>query len=214
MKLWSLVVIPLFAAGLAGTAAMAQNGNDDCKAWSAAIQEREEGPALTATACAKTDTHDALLEIVCFGERVNMRYIHAPDKGADEFGPKRDFLFITNKGRRAVFMTFEGLDGAFTAYLEKDHPLFEMLMAARSLSIEDPTRRLRSQKMTLANSRDAITAVTSRCVAKPPECAPPPCPEPTIQEAAPGADAPAATAPAGGARPRTSGETGPSEDKR
>ena len=154
-----------------------------------------EGPALTATACAKTDTHDALLEVVCFGERVNVRYIHAPDKGADEFGPKRDFLFITNKGRRAVFMTFEGLDGAFTAYLEKDHPLFEMLMAARSLSIEDPTRRLRSQKMTLANSRDAITAVTARCVAKPAEPAPPPCPEPVVK-ATPG------TARAGGYRPR------------
>ena len=114
MSLRSWATHAVMAVLLAAPAAAADDGDGDCKAWTAAVQEREEGPALTATACAKTDTHDAILEIVCFGEEVNIRYIHAPDKGADEFGTKRDFLFITNKGRRAVFMTFEGLDGAFT----------------------------------------------------------------------------------------------------
>ena len=98
MSLRSWATYAVMAVLLTAPMAAADDGDHDCKAWTAAVQEREEGPALTATACAKTDTHDAILEIVCFGEQVNIRYIHAPGKGADEFGPKRDFLFITNKG--------------------------------------------------------------------------------------------------------------------
>ena len=221
MSLRSWATYAVMAVLLAAPAAAADDGDGDCKAWTAAVQEREEGPALTATACAKTDTHDAILEIVCFGEEVNIRYIHAPDKGADEFGPKRDFLFITNKGRRAVFMTFEGLDGAFTAYLDKEHPLFELLMESRTLSVEDPTQRLKSRKITLKDSRGAITSVIETCKPMPARPAPAPCataqPASTsgaAQASAPGAAPANPTAPAGAATPRTSGETGPSGDKR
>lgn len=227
MKVWAFAAIGLSAGVLAGGATMAQGGENDCTAWTAKVQEREEGPALTAMACAKTDTHDAIVEIVCFGEKANIRYIHAPDKGADEFGPKRDFLFITNKGRRSIFMTFEGLDGAFTAYLDKEHPLLALLMESRTLSVEDPTRRLRSQKITLKDSRDAIEAVISRCAVQPTEAAAAPCPEPTAAStekpaprAAGDAQRPASpaagtvTGPADGATPRTSGATGLSGDKR
>ncbi len=224
MSLRSWATYAVIAVLLAAPAAAADDGDGDCKAWTAAVQEREEGPALTATACAKTDTHDAILEIVCFGEEVNIRYIHAPDKGADEFGPKRDFLFITNKGRRAVFMTFEGLDGAFTAYLDKEHPLFELLMESRTLSVEDPTHRLKSRKITLKDSRDAITSVIETCKPMPAQPAPAPCATaPTAQPAltsgaaqasAPGAAPAQPTAPAGDATPRTSGATGPSGDRR
>ena len=217
LRLWACAAV--MAALLTPPRAAADEGDSDCKAWTAAVQEREEGPALTATACAKTDTHDAILEIVCFGEKVNIRDIHAPDKGADEFGPKRDFLFITNKGRRAVFMTFEGLDGAFTAYLDKEHPLFELLMESRTLSVEDPTHRLKSRKITLKDSRDAITSVIETC--KPVPAAPAPAPCATAQPASDAAQAsaprptpPQPTAPAGDATPRTSGATGPSGDKR
>jgi hypothetical protein len=221
MSLRSWATYAVIAVLLAAPAAAADDGDGDCKAWTAAVQEREEGPALTATACAKTDTHDAILEIVYFGEEVNIRYIHAPDKGADEFGPKRDFLFITNKGRRAVFMTFEGLDGAFTAYLDKEHPLFELLMESRTLSVEDPTHRLKSRKITLKDSRDAITSVIETCKPMPAAPAPAPCataqPASTsgaAQTSAPGAAPAQPTAPAGDATPRTSGATGPSGDKR
>ena len=217
LRLWACAAV--MAALLTPPRAAADEGDSDCKAWTAAVQEREEGPALTATACAKTDTHDAILEIVCFGEKVNIRYIHAPDKGADEFGPKRDFLFITNKGRRAVFMTFEGLDGAFTAYLDKEHPLFELLMESRTLSVEDPTHRLKSRKITLKDSRDAITSVIE--TSKPVPAAPAPAPCATAQPASDAAQAsaprptpPQPTAPADDATPRTSGATGPSGDKR
>ena len=217
LRLWACAAV--MAALLTPPRAAADEGDSDCKAWTAAVQEREEGPALTATACAKTDTHDAILEIVCFGEKVNIRYIHAPDKGADEFGPKRDFLFITNKGRRAVFMTFEGLDGAFTAYLAKEQPLFELLMESRTLSVEDPTHWLKSRKITLKDSRDAITSVIETC--KPVPAAPAPAPCATAQPASDAAQAsaprptpPQPTAPAGDATPRTSGATGPSGDKR
>ena len=217
LRLWACAAV--MAALLTPPRAAADEGDSDCKAWTAAVQEREEGPALTATACAKTDTHDAILEIVCFGEKVNIRYIHAPDKGADEFGPKRDFLFITNKGRRADFMTFEGLDGAYTAYLDKEHPLFELLMESRTLSVEDPTHRLKSRKITLKDSRDAITSVIETC--KPVPAAPAPAPCATAQPASDAAQAsaprptpPQPTAPAGDATPRTSGATGPSGDKR
>ena len=217
LRLWACAAV--MAALLTPPRAAADEGDSDCKAWTAAVQEREEGPALTATACAKTDTHDAILEIVCFGEKVNIRYIHAPDKGADEFGPKRDFLFITNKGRRAVFMTFEGLDGAFTAYLDKEHPLFELLMESRTLSVEDPTHRLKSRKITLKDSRDAITSVIETCKPVPAAPAPAPCARAqpasdAAQASAPRPTPPQPTAPAGDATPRTSGATGPSGDKR
>jgi hypothetical protein len=221
MSLRSWATYAVMAVLLTAPMAAADDGDHDCKAWTAAVQEREEGPALTAMACAKTDTHDAILEIVCFGEEVNIRYIHAPDKGADEFGPKRDFLFITNKGRRAVFMTFEGLDGAFTAYLDKEHPLFELLMESRTLSVEDPTHRLKSRKITLKDSRDAITSVIETCKPMPAAPAPEPCataqPASTsgaAQASAPGAAPAQPTAPAGDATPRTSGATGPSGDRR
>ena len=184
------------------------------------MERREEGEALTASVCAKTETHDALLEVLYVGEQVNVRYIHAPGRGAEEFGPKRDFLFITNKARRALFMTFEGLDGAFTAYLDKEHPLFEMLMTGSSLSIEDPTRRVDSRMLRLKGSREAIEKVLAGCtapptlVAEPASCGETPADVDAATPPASPAGAETPTAPGDGARPRTSDGTNPSADKR
>lgn len=116
-------------------------------------------------------------------------------------------------------MTFEGLDGAFTAYLDKEHPLFELLMESRTLSVEDPTQRLKSRKITLKESRDAITSVIATCKPVPARPKPAPCatPQPAsvaAQASAPGPAPAQPTAPAGDATPRTSGATGPSGDKR
>ena len=86
MSLRSWATYAVMAVLLAAPAAAADDGDGDCKAWTAAVQEREEGPALTATACAKTDTHDAILEIVCFGEEVNVRYIPPPTRAPTSSG--------------------------------------------------------------------------------------------------------------------------------
>jgi hypothetical protein len=137
-----------------------------CNTWSAAVVEREEGRALTASVCAPGQDRDSVLEIVCFGEQVNLRYLVVVAGNTDPKVLKQDFIFKTGTSSRRVFMQFEGLDGAFTAYLPASHPLFETMMSGDDLSVAATKERLPEPRFTLKGSRKAISKVVSSCRAR------------------------------------------------
>jgi hypothetical protein len=134
-----------------------------CKSWSAAVVEREEGKAMTASVCAPGADRDSILEVVCFGEQVNLRYLVVVAGNTDPKVLKQDFVVRTDKSSRRLFMQFEGLDGAFTAYLPASHPLFEAMMSGGELSLTATGEKLQAPTFTLKGSRQAIGKVIGGC---------------------------------------------------
>jgi hypothetical protein len=134
-----------------------------CSAWSTAKVEREEGKQWTASVCTRRKDRDASLEIVCFGDKWNIRYLPVL---TDDFAPTdgtRDFVFRTSNGKHPVGLGYEGLDGAFATVLSHRHPLFEMIMSGDELSIVDTKSKVDTQSYTLKSSRQALTKLGMKC---------------------------------------------------
>ncbi len=154
-----LLAISLLAPLGVATAAQASA----CRGWAVAKVEREEGRQWTASVCTPRQTRDALLEIVCSGGDLNIRYqpvLPESRSGADGL---RDFIFEMSSGRRRVALGYEGLDGAFATDLDRRHPLFEMLMRGDRLRIRDTRGAVATHSYTLAGSRKALTKLMAQC---------------------------------------------------
>jgi hypothetical protein len=134
-----------------------------CDRWVASVEQREEGKALTASVCAPGKDRDSVLEIVCHGNKVNIRYLVVINNDAEPKYQKQNFVFRAGNKRRRVFMTYEAMDGAFTAYLPRSHALFEMLMSGDEVDVAATRDKLRAPGFTLTGSRMAISRVISEC---------------------------------------------------
>lgn len=134
-----------------------------CSAWDVAKVEREEGRQWTASVCAKRQDRDAILEIVCYGDKLNIRYQPVLPEGGDPKDGMSDFVFKMSSGERRVALGFEGLDGAFATDLDRRHPLFEMMMGGDQLSIRDTKGKVAAQTYTLTGLRKALTRLMAKC---------------------------------------------------
>lgn len=143
--------------------APAHAAQSSCNAWHVAKVDREEGQRWTASVCAKRKDRDAFLEIVCYGDKLNIRYQPVLPEGGDPKDGMSDFVFKTSSGQRRVALGFEGLDGAFATDLDRRHPLFEMMMSGDRLNIRDSKAKVATQSYTLAGSRKALTTLMRSC---------------------------------------------------
>lgn len=154
-----LLAISLMASFIVATAAEASS----CRGWDVAKVEREEGRQWTASVCTPRRTRDALLEIVCSGGDLNIRYQPVLPESRSGGDGLRDFIFEVSSGRRRVALGYEGLDGAFATDLDRRHPLFEMIMRGDRLRIRDTRGLVATHSYTLAGSRKAITQLIAQC---------------------------------------------------
>lgn len=161
--MWNPLRLPVLATACALLAPAAPALAESCRTWDIAKVEREEGRQWTASVCTPRAQRDALLEIVCSGDNLNIRYQpvlpenHAPPDGM------RDFVFATGGDTRRVALGFEGLDGAFATDLDRRHPLFEEIMSGDRLAIRDPRGKVATHRYTLAGSRKAVTRLLKEC---------------------------------------------------
>ena len=159
------LVLTLLAIGVAlsAFAPLVAAQQPSCARWGVAMVQREEGRQWTASVCTPRKTRDALLEIVCAGGDLNIRYQPVLRDGTDPADGMRDFDFAMSSGTRRVALGFEGLDGAFATDLDRRHPLFEMLMSGDRLRIRDTRGAVATHSYTLAGSRKALTKLMAQC---------------------------------------------------
>lgn len=151
------------AALIAIVTAIPATAQQSCDAWQMARVQREEGRAWTASVCAPRKDRDAHLEIVCFGEKINIRYMPVLPDGADPLDTRWTFTLATSTGSHSLPMTFEAMDGAFTAYLDTAHPVFETIMSGAELTLREARGRVPETIYTLRGSRAAVSRLIGQC---------------------------------------------------
>ncbi|KUO61630.1 MAG: hypothetical protein APF80_11085 [Alphaproteobacteria bacterium BRH_c36] len=152
----TLLIAVLAAALSAAAPAIAR----DCTTWNAALEELEEGRALVASVCAKDDERTIVM-IRCFPPGLNVRYMPATENEFANF--QRHLILETDEAERPVFVTYEGLDGAFSAYLPVGHTEVEMLKTGKTVTIRDPQEKAPSHAFSLGGSRQAIETLEKSC---------------------------------------------------
>lgn len=133
----------------------------DCGAWDASMQELEEGRALVASVCTNDDGGRSYLEVRCFQSGLNVRFVPFVEGGFSGFS--RDLMFETDAAKRPVFVSYEGLDGAFAAYLPLGHTAVEMMKSGKTVTVSDPQGKVPSRNFALGNSRQAIEKLEKSC---------------------------------------------------
>lgn len=133
-----------------------------CQRWAFAVSQEEEGPTPNAGACARDDGGQTHLDIRCSGRDINIRY--TPRVDGDFSNQQRVFVFETEVSSVRLDMAYEGMDGAFTAYLGSRHRIFEMLMSGDGLNVYlDRQRGVPERRFGLSGSRAAISRVLRAC---------------------------------------------------
>lgn len=137
--------------------------NQSCDRWTAAVEQREEGKALTASVCAPGKDRDSVLEIVCHGREVNIRYLVVIKNDAEPKFSKQPIEFKVDGDVGEVSMVYEAMDGAFAGYFPTTSPLLTLLMSGKLVAVSATRERLRVPVFTLKGSRKAISRVISKC---------------------------------------------------
>jgi hypothetical protein len=158
--------VPALALAIAMLAfaftAMAPSRAEACERWTFGATQEEEGRTLAASACAFDDRGRTFLELRCFGRQISVRY--TPRTERDFNNQTLRFVFETDETSERLDMAYEGLDGAFAAYLRPSHPVFEALMAGQGLNIYvDRSNVVPERRFRLSGSRAAISRLLNGC---------------------------------------------------
>jgi len=183
---WASVIrhalVVLVAVTASSVPAMAAPG---CATWEVARQQREEGPMWTASICAAAEprpfeqssnynldkgatiprgmARPALLELVCFGRDLNLRFSPVIANDADYANARMAFKVTADGAQHRLRLDFEGMDGAFTTRLPFHHPLFEAMMRGNRVKIAETRAQIAPVSFSLAGSRRAITRLIDQC---------------------------------------------------
>lgn len=145
-----------------------QAGASTCDAWTAALEEDEGGPRMTAAVCAGANPDDqARFAVQCALEgEVYLRYLPA---SAINYPPDGDEGFTTTL-KIAVDgkdhenkANFEGMDGAMAFATRIDAPLVDALKAGAKMSIGDRTGKVPVATFTLKGAANALKTLTDTC---------------------------------------------------
>lgn len=153
----AILVTLVVSAGLSVGMASAKS----CGEWTATMQELEEGRALVASVCSSDDGGLSYLEARCFPPGLNIRYVPRDEADYNDF--KGDLTFETSENQRPVFVTYEGLDGAFAAYLPFGHPAIEMMKSGKSITIGTEGGGVPVRSFELGGSRQALEKLEKSC---------------------------------------------------
>lgn len=125
------------------------------------MQELEEGRAMVASVCSDDDGGLSYLEARCFPPGLNIRFVPRDDGDYNNF--KGDLIFETEQYHRLVFVTYEGLDGAFAAYLPFGHPAIEMMKGGKSIIVSAEGGTVPARSFKLGGTRQALEKLEKSC---------------------------------------------------
>lgn len=137
----------------------------ECDQWSAAMQEDEGGPVMTAAICAPKSASQPLL-VTCGDDALAFRWL--PDM-PDTFPPGGNMEYkarlTLNIDGKAVSLEagYEAMDGAMAFYPRRNDPLIALLKHGNSLEISDPKKVLPTVTFTLKKARQALEKVEKSC---------------------------------------------------
>jgi len=160
MKKGILVVALLAIGAMQVPAAPAAAAASECSRWTAAAEEDEGGPALTARVCASGS--DAALVLQC-GNEPYFRY--DPGPGAPEIaeGSRVELVFKTETASVRAKLDYQAMDGSLGLDLTRDAPLLKLFRAGHTVSVSDAAGRLPPHEFTLAGASAAIAKVIAGC---------------------------------------------------
>ena len=141
-----------------------------CDRWSAAMQEDEGGPVMTAQVCARASasTTDAehLLLVQCGGDALAIRFLpFAPDGyppgGDEEF--ETNMQFSLDGARFTEAARYEAMDGAMAMETRIGGPLAEALKTGKQVTLSDAGGKVPAATFPLAGSRAALEKLVASC---------------------------------------------------
>lgn len=142
-----------------------------CDRWSAAMQEDEGGPVMTAQICVRASASppeaEHILLVQCGGGgELAMRYLpfaqgDYPPGGNEEF--ETDMQFSLDGAQFTEAARFEGMDGAMAMATRIDGPLAEALKTGKQVTVSDPGGKVPAATFTLAGSRGALEKLAAGC---------------------------------------------------
>ncbi|MDR3495505.1 MAG: hypothetical protein P4L82_12970 [Ancalomicrobiaceae bacterium] len=137
-----------------------------CGNWTAAMEEDEGGPRMTASVCVGSGEQPASLAVICFGKTLYMEYspLHAdalPPDGNMEF--KAKFTFSDGTRRFEADGQFQAMNGVMGFEWKRTDLLTDMLKSGGTLSIEDGSKHIQATTFPLIGAKAAIERLENSC---------------------------------------------------
>eukprot|EP01037_Dinobryon_pediforme_P028565 gene28565-31897_t len=139
---------------------------ESCGTWTAAIQEDEGGPRMTASVCVGTGEQPLALSVTCFGDTLDMEYAPAavkdfPPGGNEEFKAK----LILAAGSRTIEKTsqYQAMNGVMELRWKRSDPLTQLLKSEGTLTVTDATKHLPPATFPLKAAKAAIERLEKTC---------------------------------------------------
>jgi hypothetical protein len=139
---------------------------ENCKAWTAAVEEDEGGPVMAARICAGTGDIVSQLSFQCGGKgELMIRYVPvAPDNyppaGNGNF--ETDLEFSLDREMFTRHARYEDMDGAMATETEID-PFVSTLMVQKKVDVADAAGKVPSATFTLKGAKKALEKLIATC---------------------------------------------------
>ncbi|MDO9418997.1 hypothetical protein [Pararhizobium sp.] len=150
----------LLALSLVTSTALAQ---EQCGSWSAAMQEDEGGPQMTASVCSTKGGNPGHILLVC-GQPgdVGFRYLpgHVAQAPTDVPNFKGAFHLTSEGGTVNTMLSYEEMDGAYTTYVKTGHDLITVLKSGKEVTMTGP---FKPESFSLTGSSKAIDTLIKAC---------------------------------------------------
>ncbi|UVC11500.1 hypothetical protein IHQ71_13520 [Rhizobium sp. TH2] len=139
---------------------------ENCKAWTAAVEEDEGGPVMTARVCAGSGDIVSQLSLQCGAKgELMIRYIPvAPDNyppaGNGNF--ETDLEFSLDQEMFTRHARYEDMDGAMATETEIN-PFISTLMIQKKVDVADVKGKVPSATFTLKGAKKALEKLIATC---------------------------------------------------
>jgi len=139
---------------------------ENCKAWTAAVEEDEGGPVMTARVCSGTGDIVNQLSLQCGAKgELMLRYIpvapeNYPPDGNGNF--ETDLEFSLDQEMFTRHARYEDMDGAMATETKID-PFVETLMIQKKVDVNDVNGKVPSATFTLKGAKKALEKLIATC---------------------------------------------------
>lgn len=137
-----------------------------CGSWTAAMQEDEGGPRMTASVCVGSGDQPATLSVTCSATEFSMEYspldaAALPPDGNMDF--KATFTFSDGKQRADLTGQFAAMNGVMAFDWKRNGPLTGVLKSDGTLTIEDASKHITAAHFPLIGAKAAFAKLEKTC---------------------------------------------------
>lgn len=156
--------LPLIVLACLALTSTAQAASEKCDAWTAALEEDEGGPTMTASVCNSQLEPPGQIRMQCGGEGALMlRYLPGGKGPFLEDGFETDANFTDGTSTVVAHLRLEAMDGALTTSVRAGSPLETMLANGSSLTVAPIHTGMKQETFTLKKSSAALSKLKANC---------------------------------------------------